>query len=131
MSFIQQYHKLITTFAGFSFVGILVTFFSMMLIFICNEILGWNSIISYLLSYGLSILLSYILNAKYVWKSDFLFLAMIRYFGIYLASMVLGALILWLLELLFPDMNKTILSYCVIPFTMLWNYYFVNRLLSK
>ena len=131
MSFIQQYHKFITTFAGFSFVGIVVALVSMMLIFICNEILEWNSIISYLLSYGLSILLSYILNAKYVWKGEFSFVAMIRYFGIYLASMVLGALILWLLELLLPDVNKTILSYCVIPFTMLWNYFFVNRLLSK
>lgn len=131
MSFIQQYHKLFITFAGFSFVGIVVTLVSMLLIFICNEILGWNSIVSYLLSYGVSILLSYFLNAKYVWKSDFLFVAMVRYFGIYIASMVLGAALLWLLELVLPDVNKTILSYCVIPFTMLWNYLFVNRLLSK
>lgn len=131
MSFIQQYHKLFITFAGFSFVGIVVTLVSMLLIFICNEILGWNSIVSYLLSYGVSILLSYFLNAKYVWKSDFLFVAMVRYFGIYIASMVLGAVLLWLLELVLPDVNKTILSYCVIPFTMLWNYFFVNRLLSK
>lgn len=131
MSFIQQYHKLFITFAGFSFVGIVVTLVSMLLIFICNEILGWNSIVSYLLSYGVSILLSYFLNAKYVWKSDFLFVAMVRYFGIYIASMVLGAVLLGLLELALPDVNKTILSYCVIPFTMLWNYLFVNRLLSK
>lgn len=131
MSFIQQYHKLIATFAGFSFVGIVVTLISMLLIFICNEILGWNSIVSYLLSYGISILLSYFLNANYVWKSDFSFVAMVQYLGIYIASMVLGAVLLWLLELTFPDVNKTILSYCVIPLTMLWNYFFVNRLLSK
>ena len=131
MSFIQQYHKLIATFAGFSFVGIVVTLVSMLLIFICNEILLWNSIVSYLLSYGISILLSYFLNAKYVWKSEMSFVAMIRYFGIYIASMVLGAVLLWLLEFALPDVNKTILSYCVIPFTMLWNYFFVNRLLSK
>lgn len=131
MSFIQQYHKLIATFAGFSFVGIVVTLISMLLIFICNEILGWNSIVSYLLSYGISILLSYIFNANYVWKSVFSFVAMVQYFGIYIASMVLGAVLLWLLELTFPDVNKTILSYCVIPLTMLWNFFFVNRLLSK
>jgi len=112
-------------------VGIVVTLVSMLLIFFCNEVLGWNSIISYLFSYAISILLSYVLNAKYVWKSDLSLRAMIRYFGIYIASMVLGAALLWLLELALPEVNKTILSYCVIPFTMLWNYFFVNRLLSK
>ena len=131
MSIVQRYYKLITTIAGFSFVGVVATLVSMLLIFICNEILGWNSIVSYLFSYGISILLSYILNAKYVWKSDFSFNAIIRYFGIYIASMLLGAVLLWLLELALPDVNKTILSYCVIPFTMLWNFFFVNQLLSK
>lgn len=131
MSFIQQYHKLISTFAGFSFVGIMVTLVSMLLIFICNEILGWNSIVSYLISYALSILISYFLNTAYVWKKEFFVLDIIRYFGIYLASMVLGAVLLWGLEYIFPSMNKTILSYCVIPFTMIWNYFFVNRLMSK
>lgn len=131
MSSIQQYHKFIAKFSRFSFVGIVVTLVSMLLIFFCNEILGWNSIISYLLSYGISILLSYFLNAKYVWKSDFSYVAMIGYFGIYIASMVLGAVLLWLFESALPDVNKTILSYCMIPFTMLWNFIFVNRLLSK
>ena len=123
--------RLLKTFAGFSFVGVIVTLVSMLLIFIFNELLGWNSIISYLISYTLSILFSYILNASFVWKSAFSFMALLRYFGIYIASMVLGAVLLWLFEQTLPDVNKTILSYCVIPFTMLWNYFFVNRLLSK
>lgn len=131
MSFLNRYKKIINTFAGFSVVGIIVTLVSMLLIFVCNELLGWNSIVSYLISYGLSILLSYILNARLVWKKGYSFKALIHYFGIYLASMVLGAVLLWLLELCFPVVNKTLLSYCVIPFTMLWNYFFINKLLSK
>ena len=131
MSLLCQYKKLISTFAGFSVVGIVVTFVSMLLIFIFNEILCWNSIVSYLISYALSILISYFLNTAYVWKKEFFVLDLIRYFGIYLASMVLGAVLLWGLEYIFPSMNKTILSYCVIPFTMIWNYFFVNRLMSK
>lgn len=131
MNLFHQYKRLISTFAGFSFVGIIVTLVSMLLIFICNEVLGWNSIVSYLFSYAISILLSYILNARYVWKSELSFMAMVRYFGIYVASMIIGAVLLWLLEQALPEVNKTILSYCVIPFTMLWNYFFVNRLLSK
>lgn len=125
-----QFSRLFKTFAGFSFVGVVVTLISMLLIFIFNELLGWNSILSYIISYTLSILLSYILNAFYVWKSAFSIKAMIRYWGIYIASMLLGAMLLWLFEQVLPDVNKTILSYCVIPFTMLWNYFFVNRLLS-
>ena len=131
MSFLSQYKKRITIFAGFSIVGIIATLVSMLLIFVCNELLGWNSIVSYLISYGLSILLSYILNVRFVWRKGYSFKALIHYFGIYLASMVVGAILLWLLELCFPENNKTILSYCVIPFTMLWNYFFINRLLSK
>lgn len=131
MSFPIQYSKIITTFAGFSVVGVIVTLVSMLLVFVCNELLGWNSIVSYLISYGLSILLSYILNARLVWKRGYSYKALIHYWGIYIASMVLGAVLLWLLELCFPEINKTILSYCVIPFTMLWNYFFINKLLSK
>ena len=131
MFFLHRDYRLIKTFAGFSIVGIVVTLISMLLIFICNEVLGWNSIISYLLSYSISILLSYIFNTSFVWKKEFTFMAVFRYFGIYLASMLLGAILLWLLELIFPSVNKTILSYCVIPFTMLWNYFFVNRLLTN
>ncbi len=130
MSIYINFYKFLSTFAGFSFVGVLVTLFSMLLVFICNELLGWNSILSYLLSYGLSIILSYILNAMYVWKSAFSFKAMAHYFSIYLASMLLGTVVLWLLELLFPNINTTILSYCVLPVTMIWNYFFVNKLLS-
>ena len=131
MPLLQHYQELIKTFAGFSLVGVVVTLVSMLLIFVCNEILGWNSIISYLISYALSILLSYILNTVIVWKKHFNIKALFHYFGIYLASMVIGAVLLWLLEYIFPSVNKTILSYCVIPFTMMWNYFFVNRLLSK
>lgn len=131
MYFLSQYKKLISTFAGFSVVGVVVTLVSMLLIFIFNEVLCWNSIVSYLISYALSILLSYFLNTAYVWKKEISIMAILRYFCIYLASMVLGAVLLWGLEYIFPSMNKTILSYCVIPFTMLWNYLFVNRLLSK
>ena len=131
MSFLSQYKKRITIFAGFSIVGVIATLVSMLLIFVCNELLGWNSIVSYLISYGLSILLSYILNVRFVWRKGYSFKALIHYFGIYLASKVIGAVLLWLLELCFGETNKTLLSYCVIPITMLWNYFFINRLLSK
>lgn len=131
MSFISKYKKLISTISGFSVVGVVVTLVSMLLIFVFNEILCWNSIVSYLISYTLSILLSYFLNTVCVWKKDASMVDLFHYFGIYIASMVIGAVLLWVLELVSPSANKTILSYFVIPFTMIWNYFFVNRLLSK
>lgn len=131
MGLIQQYHKIITTFAGFSFVGIIATLVSMVLVLVCNEVLGWNSIVSYLFAYGISIILSYLLNALCVWRSELSLMVMVRYFAVYITSMLIGAFLLWLFELIFLDVNETILSYFVLPFTMLWNYLFVNKLLSK
>ena len=131
MFIFSQYKKLISTFAGFSVVGVVVTLVSMLLIFVFNEVLCWNSIVSYLISYALSILLSYYLNTVYVWKKDASIADLFHYFGIYIASMVIGAVLLWVLEFVFSSANNTILSYCVIPFTMLWNYFFINKLLSN
>ncbi len=42
MSFIQQYHKHIATFAGFSFVGIVVTLVLSLLTFIYNDSVLWH-----------------------------------------------------------------------------------------
>lgn len=131
MSFIRHYHHFFTTFTGFSFVGIIVTLVSMVLVFVCNEVLGWNGIISYLFAYVISILLSYLLNTLCVWKVSLSLMSMVRYHGIYIVSMMLGAFLLWLFEQVLPDVNETILSYCVLPFTMLWNYFFTNKILSE
>lgn len=121
-------HKTVRKVVGFSFVGVIATLVSMALIYIMNEWLHWNPYVSYLISTILSILLSYVLNMLKVFSSRFSWKSLGLYYLTYLSSMVLGVLILSIYKWLLPTWNATLLSYMVIPFTMLFNYYFVNKI---
>lgn len=121
-------HKTVRKVVGFSFVGVIATLVSMALIYIMNEWLHWNPYVSYLISTILSILLSYVLNMLKVFSSRFSWKSLGLYYLTYLSSMVLGVLILGIYKWLLPTWNATLLSYMVIPFTMLFNYYFVNKI---
>lgn len=121
-------HKTVRKVVGFSFVGVIATLVSMALIYIMNEWLHWNPYVSYLISTILSILLSYVLNMLKVFSSRFSWKSLGLYYLTYLSSMVLGVLILGFYKWLLPTWNATLLSYMVIPFTMLFNYYFVNKI---
>lgn len=121
-------HKTIRKIVGFSFVGVIVTFVSMALIYIMNEWLHWNPYVSYIVSTILSILLSYVLNMLKVFSTQFSWRALGLYYLTYLSSMILGMFVLRFYLWLFPTWNATLLSYMVIPITMIYNYIFVNRI---
>lgn len=121
-------HKTVRKIAGFSFVGVIVTLVSMALIYIMNEWLHWNPYVSYILSTILSILLSYVLNMSKVFSSSFSWKSLGLYYLTYLSSMVLGMILLKLYLWLLPTWNATLLSYMVIPITMIFNYLFVNKI---
>ena len=121
-------NKTIRKIVGFSFVGVLSTLVSMALIYVMNEWLQCNPYVSYIVSYTLSILMSYILNMLKVFSSRFSWKSLGLYYLTYLSSMVLGMLLLKLYLWLLPTWNATLLSYMVIPFTMMYNYLFVNKL---
>lgn len=122
---------LFKVFIGFSFVGVFSTLFSMLLIFIFNELLHVDYLLTYIIAYSLSILASYFMNTYLVFKSKYSMRGLLYYYMTYLASMVLGVVILELYNVVLPDWNKTIISYMVIPFTMLFNFFFVNRIMKR
>lgn len=128
MIFLKNHIKKLT---GFSLVGIVVTLVSLLLLYICNELLSFNLYLAYFISYFLSILLSYFLNACLVWKVCPSLGAIVKYFVIYLLSMLIGLGILYALESFLVEWNHTLISFLTVPFTMLWNYIFVNIILSK
>lgn len=111
---------------GFSIVGAICTLLSIALIWIFNDVLGWNVHVSYIIAYGGTIVLSYVLNALCVWKHRMQWMDVVRFFGIYLSSMLLGDGLIYLFQWILPNLNHTILSYCTLPFTFTWNYVFVN-----
>ena len=121
-------HRTIRKIIGFSFVGVIATLVSMALIYIMNECLHWNPYVSYIISTVLSILLSYVLNMLKVFSSRFSWKDLGLYYLTYLSSMVLGILLLRFYEWLLPTWNATLLSYMVIPITMVYNYFFVAKL---
>ena len=122
-------HNLVRNLVGFSIVGVVVTVFSMVLLYLFNDVFNMNAYVAYVTAYVLSILLSYYLNARKVYKTDTNWHKLVLYFIVYLSSMALGVVMLRFFIYLLPEWNKTILSYMVIPFTTIYNFIFVSWIL--
>ncbi len=108
-----------------------MTLLSMFLTWVCNDILCMNIYVAYVAVYGLTILISCIMNARLVWKHELRKIDVFYYFAIYLSSMLLGMGIIYVLGLFLSSMNHTLLSYCALPFTYMWNYLFVNHIFKN
>ncbi len=122
-------HNLVRNLVGFSIVGVVVTVFSMVLLYLFNDVFNMNAYVAYVTAYVLSILLSYYLNARKVYKTDTNWHKLVLYFIVYLSSMALGVVMLRFFIYLLPEWNKTILSYMVIPFNTIYNFIFVSWIL--
>ena len=122
--------KHIRNLIGFSIVGVVVTIFSMVLLYVFNDVIKMNAYVAYVLAYVLSIALSYYLNARKVYKAESSWKKIVLYFIVYVSSMALGVGLLHMFLLVFPDWNRTLLSYMVIPFTTLYNFIFVSWILK-
>jgi len=116
---------------GFSVVGALMTLLSMFLTWVCNDLIHMNIYVAYVAVYGLTILISCVMNARLVWKHELSISDVFKYFAIYLSSMLLGMGIIYVLGLFLTTLNHTLLSYCALPFTYIWNYLFVNHIFKK
>jgi len=128
-NYIELYWKKLL---GFSIVGIIVTLFSILLLYLLIQLMGTNVYIGYVISYLLSILLSLVLNNFLVFNSGKIDIKKAyKYYLIYLFSMIIGLIALWVFELILPNLNKFWLSILCIPITYTWNFLFTNKLLSK
>ncbi|MBQ0088169.1 MAG: GtrA family protein [Prevotellaceae bacterium] len=121
---------LIQRILGFSIVGVVVTIISLLLLWFFNDVLSLNIYVAYVFAYTISIVLSYFLNARYVWMHTLSAVDILKYLAIYLSSMALGTILLFPFQLLLPEWNHTLLSFTTIPFTMIWNYLFVNYIFT-
>jgi len=121
MEFAIQYKKVIKQFTGFSLVGIVVTLFSILLIFVFTNVLAFSAQIAYALAYIISIALSYFLNGRYVFKANLGLYSYLIYYGIYFSGMALGLIIIWLLKQ-FVSWPEFVISVAPVPITMVWNF---------
>lgn len=114
---------------GFSFVGVFVTLVGMTLTFIFLKIVGISPYLTYFISYVLTVLLSYYLNSRYVFKTGKSRKNLFIYYGIYSLSMLIGLGTLYIYHQLLP-FDELILNYMVIPVTMIWNFTVTSRFLK-
>lgn len=124
-----MFKRIIKIFAGFSIVGVLSTLITMGALYIFLEYLKTPLMPTYILIYFASILFSYLLNTRYVFKVKQSYTQVLVYFIIYLSGMLLGAGVLWIFKNTLPY-DHFILAYLVIPITMGWNFilsYFLFR----
>lgn len=122
--------QLLSKVAAFSGVGLICTLVSLLLIFVLNTYTDLNVLYSYIVAYGLSILLSYILNTRLVFTSHYSLVTLIGYLFIYLSSMGLGAGLILGLKYFLP-WSDWFISYTTIPFTMAWNFLFSKKLFKN
>lgn len=118
-------------FCGFSAVGAVSTLLSIAIMAAMNEIVGANAYVSYATAYVLTILFSYFANALLVYRTRPGICACAAFFAAYASGMAVGALLLAAAKRIFPAANDTLLGCCVMPFTIVWNFFFVNRILGR
>jgi len=113
--------RILRKFAGFSIVGIIVTLLSVVISSVLLKIPGAPLLSTYILVYIATILLSFYLNSKLVFKTGSNFQNLVVYFLVYGAGLLLGTVLLWIFRRLFLFENW-VLPYLVIPFTLLSNF---------
>ena len=129
--FAGTFQQLVLRFSGFSLIGAANTVLSLILIFLMNEILHINYLFSYCTACIVTVFLAYVANAKLVFHKDLAAGDGLRFFAAYLSGMIIGAILLFLLKKIFPAWNATWLSYAVVFITMIWNFFFVNKILTR
>lgn len=122
---------LISRFGGFSAIGVGNTLLSFLLIWFMNEVMLVNYMVSYVVSYVATVCLAYVANALLVYRLRLSVADGLRFFLCYLSGMAVGSVLLYLIKWLWPEGRATWISFGVVCITLVWNFCFVNFILSK
>lgn len=114
----------------FATVGAFCTALSLTLNFVFLKFFETPLIPTYLVIYGTTILISFLLNSYFTFDTRFSMQNAVLYFGIYLTAMGLGVLLLTFYRNVF-NFENWVYPFMSAPFTMLWNYNWSSRLLKK
>lgn len=127
---IKKLNKLIRYFAGFSLVGIIITIFSLLSTIFLVEIVNINLLIAYPLIYVASILASYYLNKDFVFKYKGVKNKLLFYFIIYLTSMLIGLIMIYILKKT-SNISESIIAIMILPLTTIYNFVLVSLLFNN
>jgi putative flippase GtrA len=115
---------------GFVNVGLLMTAISAAVLYLLLVIFNWQIYIAYSVVYLASILLSYLLNARFVFKKVFSWVHLGAYYIAYFSGMLIGISIISVLKhhFCFNDFANSCL---VIPVTLIWNFLFSSIIFDR
>lgn len=130
MSLKNKIKVLLGLVAGFSLTGVISTLLSFLLLYVFIDILLYPLVPSYIGVYILTLGFSFYMNSKFVFRTGFQLEYLIKYFGIYLSGMLLGAALLELFKIYLP-FKPWVLSYMVIPITFVWNFALCYKFLKN
>lgn len=107
--------------SSFSFIGGLVTLVSTGLNIVLLKYFQTPLFLTWVCVYCTAIVVSYLLNSRFTFRSALAAHRLVLYFGVYLASLGLGVVLLKIYRttLSYPDWVRPLL---VLPFTALFNY---------
>ena len=113
----------------FSLVGIFITILGLSIITFCLTILSTSLIPTYIFVYTINIGISYLCNTFFTYKKSIQLKDILRYYAVYCSSMILGVFLLFFYKNIFsfPDF---VYPFFVTPFTMLFNFFFVTKILK-
>jgi len=112
---------IIRKFAGFSMIGAVMTLLSMLISYILLKIFVTPLFLTYILIYGATILISFFLNSKLIFKTGSNLRNLVVYFLVYGAGLIFGTVLLMIFRVLLPFENWA-LAFLVLPFTLTSNF---------
>jgi len=127
---IAKFTTLVKYFAGFSVVGAIVTIASFFTAIFLIEFFKISILIVYPVVYISSLFVSYYLNKEIVFKYRGSKNKLLLYFTIYLTSMLLGFLLIFLMKE-FTDIRETLIAILILPVTTTYNFILVYLLFNK
>ena len=106
---------------SFVTIGAFLTLASLAANFIALRYFDLPLLPTYVMTYMITILISFLLNSKYTYGNAINFKNSLRYYSIYLTSMGIGAGMLSVFDYLL-DFQKWVYPFLVLPFTLSFNF---------
>ena len=122
---------LVRRFGGFSLVGVGNTLLSFGLVFVLVDVLGVDCRLSYVIAYAVTLILAYLVNARFVFRVSFSVGGFVKFSAAYLVGMVLGVLLLQVAKTSLPEVRPSFLGYAVVAVTTVVNFVLVNFILGR
>lgn len=117
-------------FVKFSAVGAIVTPISLGSNFILLKYFNTPLYLTYVCIYAFSILLSFLLNSRFTFRTSIKFQNLVKYYGIYISGILIGVLLISIFRS-FTSFENWVYPFLALPFTTMWNFFTANRYLEK